>query len=64
MEHQLLDEKRKQPKMSAHVCPQCGFSVNLKDVGLRGGTTGLVTCRNCDWSSPIEIQIVNKEPAD
>jgi hypothetical protein len=25
------------------ACPQCGFSVDLKDIGLRGGTTGLVT---------------------
>lgn len=24
-------------------CPQCGFSVDLKDIRLMGGTTGLVT---------------------
>jgi predicted RNA-binding Zn-ribbon protein involved in translation (DUF1610 family) len=46
---------------SAHVCPQCGLSINLKDLGLRGGATGLVTCRKCDWSGPIEIRIVGRE---
>lgn len=56
------DEKRL--KTSAHVCPQCGFSINLRDLGLRGGATGLVTCPQCDWSGPIEIQIIDKEPAD
>jgi predicted RNA-binding Zn-ribbon protein involved in translation (DUF1610 family) len=64
MEHQLLDNRRKKPKISAHMCPQCGFSVNLKDIGLMGGATGLVTCPNCDWSGPVEIRIVDKEPTD
>jgi predicted RNA-binding Zn-ribbon protein involved in translation (DUF1610 family) len=55
------DERRL--KASAHVCPQCGFSVNLRDLGLRGGTTGLVTCPQCDWSGSIEIQIIEKKPS-
>lgn len=58
------DREEKRPKISAHVCPQCGFSINLKDIGLKGGTTGLVTCPKCDWSGPIEIQIVDNERAD
>ena len=45
-------------KVSAHVCPQCGFSINLKDLGLREGATGLVTCPKCDWSGPVTIKIV------
>ncbi len=56
------DEKKL--KVSAHVCPQCGFSINLKDLGLRGGATGLVTCPKCDWSGPVTIGIVHKEPTD
>jgi predicted Zn finger-like uncharacterized protein len=64
MEHPLRDKKEKKSKISAHVCPQCEFFVNLKDIGLKGGSTGLVTCPNCDWSGPVEIRIVNKEPAD
>jgi predicted RNA-binding Zn-ribbon protein involved in translation (DUF1610 family) len=49
----------KKLKASAHVCSQCGFSINLKDLGVRGGATGLVTCPNCNWSGPVNIQIVD-----
>ena len=56
-------EKRKEWN-SAHVCPRCGFPIDLEEIGLRGGTTGLVTCPKCDWSGPIEIQIVAMDPAD
>jgi predicted RNA-binding Zn-ribbon protein involved in translation (DUF1610 family) len=55
-------EDGKKPKISAHVCPRCGFSIDLKDIGLRVGTTGLLTCPKCDWSGPVEIQIVDKDP--
>jgi predicted RNA-binding Zn-ribbon protein involved in translation (DUF1610 family) len=61
---QESDRDGKKLKASAHVCPQCGFSTNLRDLGLRGGTTGLVTCPQCDWSGPIEIQIIEKEPSN
>lgn len=43
---------------SAHVCPKCGFSVGLKNLGLRVGATGVVTCPKCDWSGPVEIGVV------
>ena len=56
------DERRR--KASAHVCPQCGLSINLKDIGLKGGTTGLITCPKCDLSGPIEIQIVDEDAVD
>ncbi len=56
------DEKKL--KASAHVCPQCRFSINLKDLGLREGATGLVTCPKCDWSGPVTIGIIEKKPAD
>jgi hypothetical protein len=52
---------RKKQKASVHVCLHCGLSIELKNIGLRGGTTGLVTCPNCEWSGPVEIQIVDKE---
>ena len=45
---------------SAHVCSQCGFSMDLAELGLRGITTGLVTCPKCDWSGSIEIRILNR----
>jgi hypothetical protein len=62
MKAQLPAEGGKKPKKtSAHVCPRCGFSIDLKDIGLRVGTTGLVTCPRCDWSGPVEIHIVDME---
>jgi len=57
-------EKVRKEWNSAHVCPRCGFPIDLEALGLRGGTTGLVTCPKCEWSGPIEIRIVNKEPSD
>jgi len=49
---------------SAHVCPQCGFLMALAELGLRGSTTGLVTCPKCDLSGPIEIRVINRELID
>jgi predicted Zn finger-like uncharacterized protein len=64
MEAQQPSKDEKKLKASAHVCPQCEFRINLKKLGLRGGTTGLVTCPKCDWSGPINIVIVESEPVD
>jgi predicted RNA-binding Zn-ribbon protein involved in translation (DUF1610 family) len=58
--HQAGKEKR-QPKASAHVCPQCGFAIYLKDFGLREGAIGLVTCFKYGWSGPVIIGIVPKD---
>jgi predicted RNA-binding Zn-ribbon protein involved in translation (DUF1610 family) len=58
------EPEKKPSKTSAHVCPRCGFSIDLEELGLRAGTTGLVTCPKCDWSGPIEIRIISKKPAD
>lgn len=44
---------------SAHVCTQCEFSISLENLGLRGGKTGFLTCPKCDWSEPVNIQIVD-----
>jgi len=44
MEAQQPDKDHKQPKISVHVCPQCGFAINSKDLGLRACATGVVTC--------------------
>lgn len=64
MEAQRSDKNNRQPKASAHVCPQCGFPIDLNDIGWRGGATGLVTCPKCEWSGPVTIGIVHKEPTD
>jgi predicted RNA-binding Zn-ribbon protein involved in translation (DUF1610 family) len=62
MDREQPRNEGKQPKLSAHVCPQCGFSIDLNDIGWRGGAKGLVTCPKCDWSGPVTIGIVHKEP--
>lgn len=61
---QLRSPDGRVPHMSAHVCPQCQFAINLKDIGLREGATGLISCPKCDWSGPVEIQIVDRESTD
>ena len=49
---------------SVHVCPNCGYVINLADIDLRAITTGIVSCPRCDWAGKIEIQIVgNSGPA-
>jgi ssDNA-binding Zn-finger/Zn-ribbon topoisomerase 1 len=58
------EKENKRAMISAHVCPRCGFPIDLEELGLRGGTTGLVTCPKCDWSGPVEIRIINKKPTD
>jgi ribosomal protein L37AE/L43A len=63
MEPERQDSNEEKQWESAHVCPQCGFSISLKDLGLKGGATGVVTCPKCDWSGPVEIQIVDREPS-
>lgn len=62
MEAQQPNKDENRFKASAHVCPRCGFSIKLRDLGLREGATGLVTCPQCDWSGPIEIQIIDENP--
>lgn len=46
---------------SVHVCPKCGYALNLAAIDLGAITTGIVDCPNCDWSGAIEIQIVESD---
>jgi ribosomal protein L37AE/L43A len=43
---------------SVHLCPKCGHSLNLEEIELEAVTTGIATCPKCDWSSPINLKIV------
>ena len=58
MEAREPNKVGRQLKISAHLCKQCGFSIDLKDLGLREGATGLVTCPKCGWSGQVTIRIV------
>ena len=57
-------KNHKTPKASVHLCPQCGFAMDLRRLGLPGGATGFATCPKCDWSAPIDMRIVEKDAAD
>ena len=39
---------------SVHVCPNCGFIINLAELDLQAVTAGIVTCPSCPWSGQIE----------
>ena len=45
---------------SAHVCPKCGYKLNLAEIDLKAITTGIVSCPECHRAGPIEIQIVDR----
>ena len=45
---------------AAHKCPRCCHALRLADFDLKAVTTGIVACPNCDWSGPIEIQIIER----
>ena len=45
---------------AAHKCPRCCHAFRLADFDLKAVTTGIVACPNCDWSGPIEIQIIER----
>lgn len=54
---------RKKHWESAHLCPGCGFVINLAEIDLRAITTGILLCSRCEWSGQIEIQIVDETGA-
>lgn len=61
MEPRPIEKSPRQLKRSVHRCPKCGFIIDLKDLGLRRSTTGLVTCPKCECSGPVTIVIVVKD---
>jgi hypothetical protein len=42
-------------KVSAHMCLQCGFSINLKDLGLREGATGHSVLKATNDAVPVRL---------
>jgi hypothetical protein len=47
--HAAPPEGRK-PSRSAHVCPECGLSIELKYIGVPEATTGIITRPESGWS--------------
>lgn len=44
---------------SVHVCPRCTRATDLANLDFQTITTGIFQCTHCDWSGPIEIQVVD-----
>jgi hypothetical protein len=41
-----------------HLCPQCEQVVLAENIAHVAITTGVMTCTECEWSGPINLQIV------
>jgi len=63
-ELQRIDNCETKRPVSAHVCPRCGTSILIENIGLLEATTGIINCPNCDWSGKIEIRIVQSNATD
>ena len=46
------------PLESVHVCPKCGSVTKTKKIDLKSVATGILICRACGWSGPINVRIV------
>jgi len=48
-----------------HRCVKCGHTLNPDQIELGSIMLGVITCPGCEWSGPINLQIVerhNPEP--
>ena len=48
-----------------HLCLKCGHTLNPDQIELGSIMLGVITCPKCEWSGPINLQIVerqNREP--
>jgi hypothetical protein len=41
-----------------HRCPQCEHILKADEIPHSAIATGVITCPKCDFSGPIEVQIV------
>lgn len=47
-----------------HQCLQCDHIVKAKDISSSAIMSGVMTCPNCEWSGPINVQIVKESFAE
>jgi len=45
----------------AHLCPKCGHILGPELIELNSIVLGVITCPKCEWSGPINLQIVQKK---
>jgi predicted RNA-binding Zn-ribbon protein involved in translation (DUF1610 family) len=47
-----------------HQCPQCGHVVRAEEIPRQAIVTGVMTCPKCEWSGPINVQIMRENSTD
>jgi hypothetical protein len=45
----------------AHECQACGYAVGIDDIDANVITSGIVTCRRCDASGPVNVKILDAQ---
>jgi transcription elongation factor Elf1 len=45
-----------------HKCPRCESVVRASEIDHSAIATGVITCLKCEFSGPINVQIVPEEP--
>jgi hypothetical protein len=45
----------------AHVCSKCGHILGPDLIELNSIVLGVITCPKCEWSGPINLQIIEKK---
>jgi hypothetical protein len=47
-----------------HLCPKCGHALHPDQIELGSIVLGVITCPKCEWSGPINLQIVEKKASE
>jgi hypothetical protein len=47
-----------------HQCPQCEHIVKAEDIPRPAIISGVMTCPNCEWSGPMNVQIVKESSTE
>jgi hypothetical protein len=45
-----------------HRCPQCENIIKADEISHSAIATGVITCPQCNYSGPINVEIVPEEP--
>jgi hypothetical protein len=44
-----------------HVCAKCGNMLHPDEIELGSIVLGVITCPRCEWSGPINLQIIERK---
>ena len=49
---------------NVHQCPRCGHTIRIEQIEVKAISVGIITCLNCGYSGPINLQIVEGNTSD